>query len=214
MAVITIRGLTGSGMREIGREVARLIQCDYVDREILEAVAHLIGYPLAQVEEKEQIPPRLAERILGVFERAREKSGAAESAFRRTWQDPLDDAQYLFALESVIKDLAMGGNVVLVGRGSQFILRNHPSALHVLMIASLAARVRNVMVNSNSTEEQARKTIEEADKARRAFIKRFFKRSLESPEHYDLVINTERLPLQAAVHIIISAAREKSGHSL
>ncbi|MBI2851500.1 MAG: cytidylate kinase-like family protein [Chloroflexi bacterium] len=211
MAVITIRGLTGSGAQEIGREIARLCRCDYVDREILEQVAHLLGYPVAQVAEKERIPPRLVERITSVFERAREKSGTAESVFRRTWQDPIDDAQYLYALESVIQDLALEGDIVLVGRGSQFILRNHPGALHVLVTAPLSARISNVMATSNSSKEQARKDIEETDKSRRAFVMRFFKRSLENMEHYDIILNTERLSLHAAVHIIISAAKEKAG---
>lgn len=211
MPVITIRGLTGSGVSEIGREIARLLRCDYVDREILEQVAQVMGHPVEQIEKKEQIPPRLLEKMLGFFERAREKSGTTDSVYRRTWQDPVDDARYLYALESVIHDLALQGDIVLVGRGSQFILRNHPTALHVFIIAPIAFRLKNVMARSSVNEEQARRSIEEADESRRAFIKRFFKRSVEDPEHYDMVVNTERLSVPAAAHILISAAREKAG---
>ena len=39
MPVITIRGLTGSGASDIGRQVARLIKGDYVDRQVIAEVA-------------------------------------------------------------------------------------------------------------------------------------------------------------------------------
>lgn len=209
MPVITIRGQMGSGASEIGKEVSRLLKADYVDREILESVAQLVGRPVAQIEEKEQIPVRLVRRILAVFERAEEKSGTAESAYRRTWEEPLENAKYLFALESVIQDLALEENIVLVGRGSQFILRNHPSALHVLVIAPLLKRIKEVAAALDVPQQQARKQIEESDKSRRVFIQRFFKRALENPDYYDLVVNTERLAYDAAASIIVSAAAEK-----
>lgn len=209
MSVITIRGQTGSGAPEIGREVARLTKCDYVDREILEHIAHMVNRPVAQIAEKEQVPKRLARRILSALNKAREKSGSAESAYRRTWEEPLDDAKYLYALESVIQDLALEENIVLVGRGSQFILSNYPSALHVLVIAPLPKRIRGMAATLDISQQQARKQIEEADNSRRAFIRRFFKRALENPDYYDLVINTEHLTYDSAARIIISAAQEK-----
>ncbi len=215
MPVITIRGQMGSGAPEIGREVARLIHGDYVDRQVLEHIAQLVGRPVAEIAEKEQIPGRLVRRILAVFESALEKSGTAESAYLRTWQEPLDDAKYLYALESVIQDLVLEGNIVLVGRGSQFILRNHPSALHVLVIAPLTKRIRQITATLDIPQNQARKQIEESDESQRAFIQRFFKRKLENPDYYDLVINTEHLSDEAASRIIFSAAAEKiAGHHL
>lgn len=211
MPVITIRGQTGSGSREIGREVARMIKCDYVDRQVLEHIALQVGLPVAQIEEKEQIPGRLVQRILSSLQGAVGKYGTDESAYSHTWREPLDDASYLYALESVIQDLALEANIIIVGRGSQFILRHHPSALHVLVIAPLSERVKRVVAELNMSEEQARKHIDEADSSRRAFIKRFFKRKLEQPEHYDLMVNTGRLAIEAAARIVVAAATEKAG---
>ncbi len=210
MAIVTIRGQMGSGAPEIGREIARAISGEYVDRQILENVAQLLGRPARQIDEKENIPPRLTRRILAALQKSLERSGSTESAYSHTWQEPLDDAVYLDALESVIRDLALESNIVLVGRGSQFILRSYRSALHVLVVAPLVDRVKRVMAAAGVSEEEARKQIEEYDGTRRAFVRRFFKADLEAPEHYDLVINTRHLTYEAAARMVVATVREKT----
>jgi cytidylate kinase len=210
MPVITIRGQTGSGAREIGHQVARLIEGDYVDRQVIAEVAELLKRPEAQVEAKEQIPPQLLQRIMEPLRKALNRSGNIDSAYLRTWEEPLDDAKYLDALESVVQGLALEGNIVLVGRGSQFILHNNQSVLHVLVVAPLAERLNRVMAQLKTDEDEARQHIDESDTTRRAFIKRFFQGELEEPEHYDLVINTKYINYDAAARLIVAAAAEKN----
>ena len=50
MPVITIRGQLGSGAPEVGREVARLIQGDYIDREVIAEIVITIIKILAAIE--------------------------------------------------------------------------------------------------------------------------------------------------------------------
>jgi hypothetical protein len=68
--MVTIRGQLGSGAPEIGREVARIIKGDYVDREILESIAQLVGHPIDQVIEKEHAPIRMVQRITSALAKA------------------------------------------------------------------------------------------------------------------------------------------------
>lgn len=210
MPVVTIRGQLGSGAPEIGKEVARLIKGDYVDREVMEEIARKVGLRAINIEEKEKVPGRLSQRILAFLEDALTRSGSIESSYLSTWQEPLDDARYLDALKSVIEGLALQDNVVLVGRGSQFILGDNSSVLHVLTIAPLKERIKRVMVKSQVDEEVARKQIEEYDGSRRAFIQRFFKHELEDPGFYDMVINTEFIRYETAARIIFTSAVEKT----
>lgn len=210
MPVITIRGQMGSGAPEVGREVARIIQGDYVDRQVIGEVAELVKHPEAQVEAKEEISPRVVQQILAALKRAFTRSGSVESAYLRTWEEPLDDARYLDALETVIQNLVLEGNVVLVGRGTQFILHNYQSVLHVLLVAPLEKRIERVMAQLQVDEDGARRQIEEFDRTRRAFIRRFFKRDLENPQYYDLVISTKYITYDTAARLIVSAATEKN----
>ncbi len=210
MPVITIRGLTGSGASEIGREVARLIDGDYVDRQVIAEVAELLKRPEEQIEAKEQIPPGLFDRIVGPLRKIISGSGKIDSAYMRTWEEPLDDAEYISALEAVIRDLALDQNIVIVGRGSQHILRNNKSVLHVLVIAPIEDRINRVMTENKMEREEAMRHIEETDSSRKAFIQRFFQKEIENPLLYDLVINTRYITNESAANLITSAASEKN----
>ena len=56
MAVVTIRGQSGSGAPKIGRLVANKLNANYVDREIIAKVAKLLNGRKQDVIAKE-IPP-------------------------------------------------------------------------------------------------------------------------------------------------------------
>jgi len=52
---------------------------------------------------------------------------------------------------------------VVRGRGSQFILKDYPGALHILVVAPLALRIKRIMESSAIKETEARKEIEHSD---------------------------------------------------
>jgi cytidylate kinase len=210
MPVITMRGLTGSSASEIGREVARLINGDYVDRQVIAEVAELLKRPEEQIEAKEQITTGLFDRIVGPLRKIISGSGKIDSAYMRTWEEPLDDTEYISALEAVIRDLALDQNIVIVGRGSQHILRNNKSVLHVLVIAPIEDRINRIMTEKKMEREEAMRHIEETDSSRKAFIQRFFQKEMENPLLYDLVINTKYITNESAANLIISVASEKN----
>ena len=210
MPVVTIRGSTGSGAREIGRQVAALIGGDYVDRQVIAEVAGLLKRPAEQVEAKERIAPRLFERIVDPLRRVLSRSGKIESAYSRAVDGPLNDADYISALEAVIRDLALELNMVIVGRGSQYILRNNRSVLHVLVVAPIEDRLGRVMAEMQIERQEAMQHIEDDDAGRRAFVERFFRKDLEDPLFYDLVLNTRYITFDVAARLIVAAAAEKN----
>jgi cytidylate kinase len=210
MPVITIRGPMGSGVSEIGQEAARLFSGSYVDKEIIESIAKVVGQPPDKVAKRETTPLRLRERIEVALERSQKRSGSMESAYSRSMPEALDDNKYLDALKSVIQDVTLEGNIVIHGRGSQFILRNNPSALHVLVVAPLPLRIKRVMERHNIDEVNARKQIDEYSKSRRDFNKRFFNKDMMELIYYDLVLNTEHLAYDIAAQIVIKALQRKT----
>ncbi|MDO8569139.1 MAG: cytidylate kinase-like family protein [Dehalococcoidales bacterium] len=202
MPVLTIRGQAGSGSPQIGRQVADRLHLDYVDREIIAKVAERLRWSKQGIKQKEM--PRVG--LLGRIAEAVARSGGFEAGLGLPASEiPLDDTHYLHGLESVIKELASSGAIVIRGRGSQFILRDRPDAFHVLVVAPLDARVKRIMQRRKLDEESALKDIAGWDNARREFSKRYFHAELEDPVHYDLVINTQYLSFEAAASIIINA---------
>lgn len=201
MPVVTIRGLLGSGAPEIGRQVADRLHVDYVDRQIIAEVAARLRRHEQDVVDKEM--PRGS--LLGRIAEALGRTYGFEGVGLPAWEAPLDNTRYLQSLESVIRELAASRSIVIFGRGSQFILKDFPGALHVLVVAALEIRVKRVMQNLKSDEETAKREIVRFDSSGREFIKRYFHADLEDPGHYDLVINTEHLNFDAAASIVIDA---------
>jgi hypothetical protein len=202
MSIATIRGRLGSGAPEIGRQVADRLHADYVDREIIAAVAARLHRQEQDVTAKEMPPSSLLDHIAEALGR----SGMYfEGAYLPAWEIPLDDTRYLEALQCVVKELAQSQSLVIRGRGSQFILKHYPKALHVLVVAPLEVRLKRVMQNLKLDQETAKREIEHFDNSRREFIKRYFHAELEDPTYYDLVINTEHLSFQAAASIVVDA---------
>jgi len=209
MPVITIRGQMGSGAPEIGKLIAASLGIDYIDREIIADVAGKLNYPAIKIEKQEMPPTSLFKRIKDVIEHSYPSgpdAGGLGSAmiYVSPEQVPLDDTGYRAALETIIKEIAVGDAVVIRGRGSQFILKDHPGALHILTVASPETRIQRVMQNRNIDEKAARQEINNFDNSRREFIKRYFRADLESPVNYDIVFNTDHLAYPAVVTLVNS----------
>ncbi len=210
MSLVTIRGQLGSGSPEIGRLIADKLHVDYVDQEIIAKVALLLKEPQRSVMEKEMPPSGLLERITEALETSYICGGDYVSMCLPVSEIPLDDTRYLAALQSVIRELANSERIVIHGRGSQFILRDYPQALHVLTVAPLEIRVKRVMESLGVDEARARKEIAHYDSSRREFTKRYFKAEREDPTYYDLVINTGHLSFEASASVVVDALAFKN----
>jgi len=211
MALITIRGSLGSGAQEIGKEVAHRLRIDYIDREIIAKVANRLQRHEQEVIAKEMPPSSLWGRIAQALERGLPFGEGYEGAYLPAWQIPLDDARYFQTLEAVVKDLARGESLVIMGRGSQFILRDYPAVLRVQVVAPLELRVRRIMQDRKIDQEAAKQEINRFDKSSREFVKKYFHAEVEDPVHYDLVINTERLNFQDAASVVVETLSHLGG---
>ena len=219
MSIVTIRGLMGSGAPEIGKMLAMKMHGDYIDREVIRSVAVKLNRQENTVEEKENPKGGLWGRIEAALARGYAPAGVPLSTpevatppvpvYLPTWESPLDDANYLQALENVIKSLVSVQPVVIRGRGSQFILKSCPNSTHILIVAPLELRVKRVMMEKEQDEETAKKEISRFDNSNREFTRRYFKSELLDPVHYDLVLNTGRYSFESVVDLIMHSVEIK-----
>jgi cytidylate kinase len=208
--VITIRGKLGSGAPEIGKLVAECLHIDYIDREIIAQVATRLNLEEQEVVAKEMPPTGLQARIAEALAHGYTIGNGIQGAYLPIWQIPLDNNRYMEALTSLITELAQGHSAVIYGRGSQFILKDHPHSLHVSVVAPLKVRLQRIMEIRKISEENAKQEISRFDGSAREFMKRFFGVEMEDPNYYDLVINTEKYSYQAAASILLEAQRLKT----
>jgi len=231
MSVITISGSLGSGAIEIGRAVAKSLKFDYVDREILSEAARTLGVSMAAVANRDERTPHFRERLASFFRDFVERSAAAgasdplmgtgglEMLMATTYGEAaalpprgateLNDTRYKEAITSIMNDLAERGNVVIIGRGSQAILKDRPTCLHVCTTAPFDLRVRRIAARDEMTREAARQRVCESDRGRTAFHRKYFKIDPNDPNNYDLTVNTEHLSDKQAAELIVAAYRRR-----
>jgi cytidylate kinase len=112
---------------------------------------------------------------------------------------------YHQAVRQVMEELAAKGNVVIVGRAGQVILRDRPDVLHVKIIAPQALRAERIAREQGIPMEAAWAQVEASDRTRRNYLRRYYHARWDDPELYDLVINTGRISPEAAAGLICQA---------
>ena len=226
MAIVTISGEIGSGGQDIGREVARLVGADFVDRELLAEAARRTGIELPEWTAHDMRVATLAERVAHLFQGFIERSAqgyagdpylSGEPILSRTYEQlaqppstpeqQLDDQRFLEVTRQIIRELADMGNVVIIGRGATYLLKDHPSALHVLTTAPRETRVRLTMDREQLPQEDAERSVHDQERHRVAFLRKFFHVDPLDPELFDIVLRVGRLSLNQYAEIVAAGAK-------
>lgn len=188
ISVVTISRESGSGGTILAGNLARTMGFDLFHREVIQEMAESANISTRIIE-------TLDEKGLSVLE----DSVAAMIRERHLWPD-----EFLRYLMKVIGTIGKHGQAVIVGRGAQFILPENEN-LKVRVIAPLAMRIQNVAHELDMAESEAQKMILKKDSERRSFSRKYFYADVTDPLNYDLVINTARMSIDAAVKSIVAA---------
>jgi cytidylate kinase len=109
---------------------------------------------------------------------------------------------YKQAMEEVIRGLASQGNVIILGRAGQAILRDFPYVLHVRVTAPKMLRAERIAQKHGIPLPGALAQVEASDRTRRLYVKRFYNIRWDDPALYDLIINTEHISIETAAIMI------------
>ena len=210
MAVITISRRFGSGGDEIAGRVCELLGYRSFDKALMAEVAAEMGLA--------------AEDIVDLSEDIHEARGFLKrlfSASRRITQleaipedrpgsvievvNKLDEGQSIALIQTIVQVAHTEGNVVIVGRGGQAILKNKPDVLHVRVEAPLDNRVQRLAGRANYSLGGAQDAAIKHDRASADYLKRFYNIDWSDPLLYDLVLNTGRLTIEAAAQLVLRA---------
>ena len=231
MPVVTMSGTIASGAREIGWAAASSLGIDYVDQQLLVDAARRLGVPVDVMAGRDERCAGFGERLAAILRTFLERSaaggdpltgaGGLEVILGRSYADlarereehEVSDALYLKTVTAIIRELAERGNIVVLGRGSQMILRDLPGALHVLTLAPRELRIERLVTREGISIEEATHRLQDSDRARAAFYRRFWKVEIDDPSLYDMTLETSRLPLEVGAQLVVAAARAKAGQA-
>lgn len=204
--LITITRQYASGGSDIAHRVAHGLGWTIIDNEFVDEVARRAGLPATEVARREERTPGLLERVARTLAIASPElfiSGPSVPQVER------DEATIVKITERIILEAAGEGRVVLVGRGAQAVLAQHPDALHVFVVASREWREQLAVERLSVHPAQAAKLIEETEHRRDQYVKRHYQRQRDDPTRYDLVVNSERLGFEGAATLIVTEAKRR-----
>jgi len=197
MAVITISRQFGAGGITLGKMIAEKFGYTFADMQIIKMVAEMANVSTHFVETVEK-----------------EAGGKFSKFISRTVSKPLverilkdergyiDEEIYLDYLVLIIAQMADDGDVVILGRGSQYILNDHPDAYHILLIDTFENRTRFMQKHYDLSQSRATQVVKNEDKRRLNLYKKLHKTDYDNPELYHLVLNMNRIHLDKAFELV------------
>ncbi len=216
MATITISREIGSGGSFIALKLAEALKYTCADKEILHEIAKKMGKPHEELQDFDQ---ETYNRIGVFFQEALASIAKGGRVFHLFGIGPLDwdgielftpfpqtefkEDEYLTVLQQVIKELAAKDRTIIIGRGGARILHDHPTTLHLRIVADEATRIARIIDQQKVDETKAREVIAQSDEAARTFIADFFDADWADPHLYHLTLNTSRLDIDRCVALIL-----------
>jgi CMP/dCMP kinase len=207
MPVITVSRQYASGGGEVAQIVAQQINAILLDRELIYEVAQRLGLPEDVVSEHEERGETIIARLVSALRVSYPDSLSLPDVAETPGDFPdLSNRALVQVTEQVMQQAATSENVVIVGRGSQFVLRNHPRALHVHVYAPYDVRVQSVMTEQSVGRHEAERIVKDFDGARGRYARHFYHANWQAPEHYHLLVNCGTLSREIAADLICQAA--------
>lgn len=201
--VITISRGFGSGGKTIGKLLAQRLDIDYFDNDLIRLASEESGINIE------------------LFGKADEKVKASLfKKYNRSYGEKIispDSAEFisddnLFNYQAkIIRDLAQKENCILIGRCSDYILRDDPKAIRIFVCADEEFCVNKVVELYGLDPDDAKKKIDKIDKSRAAYYKYYTGNEWNDPLNYDLCVNTSKVGFDGAVDIIIDYLQRRTG---
>jgi cytidylate kinase len=212
MAVITLSRQYGSGGREIAARICDLLGYRYLDKQLIIKTALEAGLSTSEMLEFREESPNtrnFIERLLMPGPPA-----AAEIAIRVPTSgkeedltlEMLDSEKCRALVRSVIHAEYKNGNAVIVGRGGQAVLQGLPGALHVLVQASMPARILRIQQMEGVGMEQAYHSALEHDRVTARYLDRVFGVRWDDQMLYHIELNSSKVGIEQAARIVAQAA--------
>jgi cytidylate kinase len=181
-----------SGGHEIGKKLAEKLGYEFYDKELITLAARECGYSEKIFERVDEVATNslLYSLVLSAY--------GANSA------GAMPDNDKLFGIQAdIIRKVFKEQNCVIIGRCSDYILREEARAIKVFLRADMDFRIKRYErlyeTPNGKTPEQM---ISKIDKKRSTYHKFYTGEGWDDLKNYDIVINTAKVGIDGAVEMI------------
>jgi cytidylate kinase len=177
MPLIAMTREMGSLGKDVAAGIAERTQRKVVYHEIIEPIANKMRLRKSHVE-------RFLDGKSGLWERLTTDKTSLS----------------IFTADETFRFLRDGSTGVIRGWGAVHLLKDVPHVIRVRICAPLDTRIRRMMERlATDNREAVENEIEISEEAHSAITRRHFGVNWRDPEHYDLVLSTERLSVEECV---------------
>ena len=195
--IITIERQYATGGKRIAKMVAEKLGIPYYNNQILEMAGEKIGLPADYLRDVEETTSGSL-----LF------SLAMAATVNATGVTLMSLSQQLFlAEEEIINEIVKEGPCVIVGRCSDYILRERNDCLNVFIYGDRESRIDRAMNVYNVPRNEVESMVRKMDKRRANFFTTCAQKKWGERENYDLCIDSGTLGIEKCVDIIVEAAK-------
>ncbi len=193
--VVTITRQFGSMGRPIAREMSERLGIEYYDRDIVEEISKQMNLPVSTISQLEErySSPNFFNMVFPLGFSTSQK------------QDQIFEVQ-----TKIINELTEKQSCIIVGRCADYLMRNHKRHLNIYIYSSYENRLKNCIERLNMSEDEARKMIQEVDKARDNYHKRFANGTLPAdPIYKDIMIDSHLFGIEGTAEYLSDIVKKK-----
>ena len=193
--VITIAREYGSGGRTVGEMLSRDLGVHYYDRELMKLASDDSGINEAMFEKADE---KLKNTLL--FRIAR---NAYNGELIPPESDDFVSNNNLFNYQAkIIRELAKHESCVIIGRCSDYILRDYDNVLSVFIHAPVDFCLEQAAKKHSMPPRELEKYVARINKRRAEYYKYYTKRDWTNAKNYDLCLDSSKLGFERCVEEI------------
>ncbi len=204
-SIIALGRQYGSGGREIGEKLARLMNVPFYDRELIALAAQKSGI---SPETYASIDETATNSLLYAL-----STGAFmfSGHFSSTMDLPLNDRLYILQNRIINEIAEKEGSCVIVGRCADYILRKNPNCVGVFVYAPLENRIERISKKDGITADAAEAKIIKTDKRRANYYNFYTNREWGNISNYELAISSHPLGTDKTAEMILNYVKYREG---
>ncbi len=203
MAVLSISRQFGAGGWTLGRSISAQLGYRFVSSQIINEMAKEANVSTEWIKGVEKHAGDWLMRFVNKF-----VNGDFIEKHVGEKKTDFDEKKYITFLQNIVNRIAEEDNVVILGRGSQYILQGRKNVIHLLLVADLVDRIKFLEKSWKMKRKDAEKEILIREKRRESFMKYFELGSPNSPNLYHMVLNTSKIDFEQAQKTIISFVKD------
>lgn len=208
MAVLCISRQFGAGGWTLAKPLAKRLGYQFVSQGIINKMAEEAN---VSVEWIHSVEKEAGDRLMRLVSKLI-SSDFIERHIGESRSD-FDEKKYVAFLKKFVLSIASKDNVVILGRGSQYILPDSPNTIKILLVSDLEDRIKFIEKIWNLKKSEAEHQVVTRQKRRKTFLKNFGTIDPDDPGLYHLTINISKLGLGQAEDIIIDIVKKTENQS-